>query len=351
MRLMVSLPKTLKSFMATAAALTTLALSVQAAAQTTGGLRLPPNYLSRFSSTELAATNDSGYGVRYFPLPIEPDLRLSILKAKDYWEYNISTRQKDTTFAFGVFNNGYTAAAGIPKFEITHDPYKGVQYSGVVQHLFGILPVKSYDPYSKFTVGYAFAVWNDRIRILNNVGVGYKTITDDAAPYAINKEIVAPFTQTEAAGGYSKPVTDKINVGIYTTARLFTFPMQGQYQASIDLSPSINVQVTPQFSVSASQLERFAVGSVPISDLNYARYQESYATLTYRLPKDSPVGMLRSRLTKNWVGDSGNTYLRNDVLFNVPQIPVLVGPSVGYQWGGTSSAVNRWLWSLSFAPK
>lgn len=345
---MTLLTKTTKPALRMATALATLALAAQAGAQTTPGLQLPPNYLSRFSSTELAVSNSSGFGVRAFPLPLKTDLRLSLVKNEKYWEMNVSTRQKDTTYAFGVFNNGYTAATGIPKLEVTHDPWKGVQYGATIQHLFGILPVKSYDPFSRFSAGYAFTTWEGRIRVLNNVGIAYKSITDDKEPYNVNKEIVAPFTQTQVSGGYSKPVTDKVRMGVDSTVRLYTFPMQGEYQASIDVTPNVNVQVTPQFSVSASHLERFVKGTVPISDFNFGRFEESYATVSYRFPKDSTLGMLRSRLTKNWKGDAGNTYLRNDILLNIPQLSTLVGPSVGYQWSGASS---RWLWSVAFAPK
>lgn len=328
--------------------------ATSASAQT--GFQIPSDYINRLSSTELAASNDSGFGVRYFPLPFQADIRISLMKQPKYWEYNFSTRQKDTTLAFGVFNNGATAATGVPKFEITHDPWKGLQYAGVVQHLTGILPnVESYDPFSKFTVGYAFTMWEERIRILNNVGLGYKTITNDTAPYAITSEVFAPYTQSEIGLSYNKAVTPQFTPRIYTVARLYTFPLQKQYQASIDLTPGVHFSPGGGVDLDLSQLERFATTApVPIGDLNFARYQETYFTGSYRLPKSSSdfsVGMLRTRLTKNWVGDNGNTYLRNDVLFDVKAIPVLVGPSIGYRWANTAGGGNGWLISFSSAGK
>lgn len=329
-------------------ALLTLAATTAASAQSSG-FQLPRDYFDRFGSTTLTVSNETGYGVQYFPLPFEPDIRLSLVREPKYWIYNVSLRRNDTTFAFGVFDNGYTAPSGIPKLEVTHDPYKGLQFSAVVQHLDPILPVKSYDPFTKFTAGYAFTVWNDRIRILNNVGVGYKSITDDTT-YAVTQDIFAPYTESIIGGGYGQPIGDKMSVRLYATGRLYTFPLQGQYQASIDLSPGFETHPIPGLSLDLSHLERFATGSVPIGDLNLARYEESYATLSYRLPGNPEfgVGMLRSRLTKNWIGNSGNTYLRNDVLFSVKALPALVGPSVGYLWSPNG---NSWLLSLAFAPK
>lgn len=325
-----------------------LTLPALASAQTTGGMRLPANYLSRFSSTELAAANDSGYGVRYFPLPFEQDIRFSVVRDQKYWEYNIGTRIKDTTFTAGVFNNGYTADAGIPKVEITHDPDQGFQYSGMLE---------GNGAYSRFAGGYAFRVLDNRVRILNNAGLIFQDRTvartqPDGSTAQVPDSVGTVYTQTEVGGGYSKDLSTQFRVGVNSTARLYTFPVYKQYQASVDVTPNLTFKVTPRLTIDASHLERFAKGDIPVAGVNFGRYEESYATVTYRLPAGSTLGMLRSRLTKNWIGDGegrgGNAYLRNDVLFNVDGLPSLVGPSVGYQWSGSTS---RWLFSLAFAPK
>ncbi len=301
-----------------------------------GGLRLPANYLSRFSTTELLASNEVGFGVRYFPLPLAQDIRVSLAKQPNYWEYNVSTRAKDTLFAVGVFDNGATATAGIPRLEVTHDPFKGVQYSARLQ---------GNTAYSRFTGGYAFTVAGDRVRVLNNVGVAYDYQGGD-------REVVAPYTQTEVGGGYGRSF-GRLNTSFGTTARAFTFPVQRQAQGSVDLSVGANITPVTGLTFDGSHLERFAVGTVPVDDLNFARYQESNFGVTYRLPvAQTPpaftLGAVRTRVTRKWTDDY--TAVRGDLLFRVEALPVLVGPSIGYEWP-RDRMTSRWLLSLSFLPK
>nr|WP_246580334.1 hypothetical protein [Deinococcus aestuarii] len=299
-------------------------------------MRLPANYLSRFSTTELLASNEVGFGVRYFPLPLAQDIRVSLAKQPNYWEYNVSTRAKDTLFAVGVFDNGATATAGIPRLEVTHDPFKGVQYSARLQ---------GNTAYSRFTGGYAFTVAGDRVRVLNNVGVAYDYQGGD-------REVVAPYTQTEVGGGYGRSF-GRLNTSFGTTARAFTFPVQRQAQGSVDLSVGANITPVTGLTFDGSHLERFAVGTVPVDDLNFARYQESNFGVTYRLPvAQTPpaftLGAVRTRVTRKWTDDY--TAVRGDLLFRVEALPVLVGPSIGYEWP-RDRMTSRWLLSLSFLPK
>ncbi|WP_245872935.1 hypothetical protein [Deinococcus planocerae] len=300
-----------------------------------GGFHLPANYLSRFSTTELLASNEVGFGVRYFPLPLSQDIRVTLARQPQYWEYNVSTRLSETTFAVGVFNNGSAAASGIPRLEVTHDPFKGVQFSGLLQ---------GNTAYSRFTGGYAFTVAADRVRVLNNVGVAYDSQGD--------REVVAPYTQTQVGGGNGRSL-GRLNTYFSSTARVFTFPVQRQAQGSIDLYAAANITPTTGLTFDGSHLERFAVGKVPVDDLNFARYQESNFSVTYRLPaaRTPPaftLGAVRTRVTRDWTSDY--TYLRNDVLFRVEALPTLIGPSIGYQWSPEGTP-NRWLISLSFLPK
>ncbi|MEF2278659.1 hypothetical protein V3W47_10130 [Deinococcus sp. YIM 134068] len=324
------------SFLKAGAAALALALPTLAAAQSAspnlfGGLRLPANYMSRFSSTELLASNEVGFGVRYFPLPFDPDIRVSLARQPNYWEYNVSTRLNDTTLAAGVFNNGATAAAGIPRLEATRDPFKGTQFSGRLQ---------GNGASSRFTGGYAFTVASDRVRVLSNVGVAFQN------------EVVAPYTQTEVGGGYGRSF-GRLNTGFSATVRAFTFPSQRQAQGSADFFVSANISPLRGLILDASQFERFAVGSVPIGDLSYGRYEETNAAITYRLPVGSTppafaLGALRTRVTRDWT--SKYTYLRGDVLFRVEALPTLIGPSIGYQWSPEGTP-DRWLISVSFLPK
>ncbi|MFC5848950.1 hypothetical protein [Deinococcus petrolearius] len=314
--------------------LSLLGLGALASAQSAApnfGVRVPTDYLSRLASIDPLLESSIGYGVRGFPLPFTQDVRVSLAKRPNYWEYAVSTRYRDTLFAAGVFDNGSTATAGIPRLEITRDPFKGFQYSGRLQ---------GNGAYSRFTAGYAFTVAGDRVRILNNAGVAFQG------------DVTAPYTQTEASGNYGKSF-GPLNVNFGTTARLFTFPVQGQLQGSVDLSVGANVSPARGLTLEASQLERFAAGSVAIPDLNLVRYRQTDAAITYRLPAPVgpsafSVGGVRTRVTRDWTYDY--TYLRNDLLFRSDALPVLVGPSVGYQWG-PSAATTTWLLGVSFLSK
>lgn len=291
------------------------------------GLNLPPNYLSRFSTAELTLSSEAGFGARYVPLPTPADIRVSLVKQPNYWEYHLSTRLRDTTYAAGVFGNGAAAQAGQPKLEVTHDPYRGAQFSGLVQ---------GGAAYSKLSAGYALTLAENRVRVLNNVGVAHQG------------EVTAPYTQSELAGGYHVPAGERVHFGVNAAARLYTFPAQSEGQVSMDVAPSVEVQLSPQVRLDATHFERFAAGTVAIPSFGFGRYQESSVGVAYRLPAESALGLLRSRLGRVWTTDT--TTLRGDVLLNVAALPVLVGPSIGYQWGPTPET-SRWLWSLSTAPK
>lgn len=321
----------LKALPVTLLALGTLASAQTAASTPAFGVRFPADYLSRFSSIDPLLENSLGYGIRGFPLPFSQDIRVSLAKRPNYWEYALSTRYQDTLFAVGVFDNGSAATAGIPRAEITHDPFRGFQYSGRLQ---------GNGAYSRFTTGYAFTVAGDRVRVLNNVGVAFQG------------DVTAPYTQTEVSGSYGKSF-GPLNLNFGTTARLFTFPVQGQLQGSVDLNVGGNVSLARGLTLEASQLERFAAGTVAIPDLNLSRYRQTDAALTYRLPAPTgpsafSVGGVRTRVTRDWTNDY--TYLRNDLLFRSDALPVLVGPSVGYQWGPTT-ATSAWLIGISFLGK
>lgn len=297
---------------------TALCLPTQAAAQT--GFHLPPNYLSRFSSTELLVSTSSGFGARYVPLPFTQDVRLSLVKGPTSWDYGVSTRMNDTTLVAGVFYN-------TPRLEVTHDPYRGFQYRGLIQ---------GRGATSFFTGGYAFTTLNNRVRVLNNVGVGF----EGAA--------AAPYTQTEAGGGYGRSF-GRLNASFWTTGRVFTFPVQRQAQGSLDFSVSASTTPLRGLTLDASHFERFAAGKAGLGSLNYGRYEESNASVTYRLPMSATppaftVGAVRTRLSRVWKGNV--TTLYGDLLLRAEALPSMFGPSIGYQWAADGS--GKWLFSLAF---
>lgn len=303
-----------------------LLLSASAAAQSSplSGLRLPANYMSRFGSTELVLSSEAGYGVRAFPLMSPLDIRLSLVKAPTYWDYSVSTRLNDTTLAVGTFYN-------TPRLEVTRDPATGFQYSGFLQ---------GKGQLSRVSGGYAFTVAQGRVRVLNNVGV------------AIDPTRAAVYSQSEVGGGYGKSF-GKLNTYFGSTARLYTFPMQRQMQGSLDAVVAASVSPVTGLTLDASHFERFVGGEVAVPAFGFGRYQESNASVTYRLPVSATppafmVGAVRSRLTHTWQNDY--TYLRNDILFRLDALPSLVGPSIGYQWSPTGKD-NKWVFSLVTLPK
>ena len=201
------------SFARRALAGAALALSTFAAAQTSPfQFNLPPDYLNRFGGAEPVVSSTDGYGVRGLPLPTPLDLRVSLVKAPTYWDGGLSLRASDTTFRVGRFYN-------VPTLEITHDPYKGAQFSGVVRGEGGL---------SVFSGGYASTSWQDRVRVLNNVGVAFKG------------EVTAPYTRSEVSVGYGQPF-GAFNTYVAATARAYTFPLQREVQGSVDFYASASV--------------------------------------------------------------------------------------------------------------
>lgn len=306
----------------------------QSAAPDPFRFQFPAGYLGRLGGTEGVVdfggeiTKVNAFGVRAFPLPTVQDLRVVLVKHNNYWEYNISTRIKDTTLLAGIVNNG-DAPAGVAKVEVTHDPFKGIQYGASIQGYQG-------NPHiARFNVGYASTIWQDRIRILNTVGIS-----------AENK-LFAPYTFSQVNGGYGEPLGQQFNWRLDSTARLYTFPLNDKAQWSVDISPSLEYRPAAGVTLNLSHLERFAGGEVALPSFNLARHEESNATITYRIPgtPEFGLGALRVRGTRNWTSDY--TYLRNDVLLNIKALPFLIGPSIGYQWGpAKDGSASQMLYAL-----
>lgn len=284
--------------------------------------KLPDGYMGRFGSSELSLSNETGFGVRYLPLPLTPDIRVSLVKQGKYWEYNVGTRLRDTTVAAGIFFNGYGAAAGIPRLEITHNPAVGPQASLLLQ---------GGGPHSHLSFGSAYALADGRVRVLGTVGIAFQG------------EVTAPYAQLEVGSGYGKAF-GPVSTYVAGAARVYGFPVQQQYQASADLYGSVSYAPLPGLSLSASHFERFVTGKVPIPDFGFGRVQASELSATYRLgARDLPVtlGAVRARVSRDWRGDA--TAVRGDLLVDVRALPVMLGPSVGYQFTPNG---GQWLISL-----
>ncbi|WP_082869824.1 hypothetical protein [Deinococcus puniceus] len=314
--------------------------------------QFPAGYLGRLGGTEGVVdfggevTKVNAFGVRAFPLPTVQDLRVVLVKHNKYWEYNISTRIKDTTLLAGIVNNG-DAAAGIAKLEVTHDPFKGIQYGASIQQS----QLASRDSSARFNVGYASSAWQDRIRILNLVAFSLDSVTTtetrDEQSVAITRATATPYTFSQVNGGYGEPIGQQFNWRLDSTARLYTFPLNDKAQWSLDVTPSLEYRPVAGVTLNLSHLERFAGGEVALPSLNLVRHEESNATITYRIPgtPEFGLGALRVRGTRNWTSDY--TYLRNDVLLNIKALPFLIGPSIGYQWGpAKDGSASQMLYAL-----
>ncbi|ALW89899.1 hypothetical protein [Deinococcus actinosclerus] len=292
----------------TASALTALGLTLTglASAQTAppapaGGFQLPPDYFGRFGSTQLVASSTDGFGVRYLPLPVKADLRLTLVKAPTYTDYGLSAQLGSLSAAAGVFYN-------VPKAELTNAPAAGLQWSGLVQ---------GRGAHSHFSVGYATQVDGGKVRFLNNVGI------------AQQGAVTAPYTQSEVSAGYGRAIGG-VNTGLSTTARLYAFPVQGKAQGSVDVNLALNAPLAQGLTLNASHFERFTVGEVAIADFNLARAHSTSGDLTYRLPGQAGfgVGAVRARAARDWTGRYSAA--DGDVMFRVDGLPVLIGPSIGY---------------------
>lgn len=287
-------------------------------------LHLPPDYFSRFGGLQPVISNTEGYGVRYFPLPFRQDIRLSVVKAPTYLDVGLTARSNDTSFAIGRFYN-------TPTFEITRNPYKGVQFGGVVRGNGGL---------SNFSGGYAFTLLQDRVRVLNNVGVAYKG--DKAALYS----------HSEVSAGYGRAF-GKLNTYVTATGRYYLFPMQQEGQASVDFYAAVNVSPVKGLQLDASHFERFVTGAVFIPDFGVGRYEGSTLSATYRLSAGWPssvlgLGAVRTRVSRDWTNDY--TYVHGDLFLRTDVLPAMVGPSIGYRFG-PGNKEGAWLLSLVALPK
>ncbi|GHF46254.1 hypothetical protein HNQ07_002374 [Deinococcus metalli] len=285
---------------------------------------LPANYMGRFGTSEIAYTTATGFGVRYIPLPTDPDVRLTVVKQANYWEINIGSRVDDTTLAGGVYFDGYTAPEGIPRMEYTHNPALGVQYSALIQ---------GDGLHSHLSGGYAFKTLGDQVRVLAVAGVATQANT------------MAPYAQAEVAGGVGKTF-GVVNTYAGATLRTSVFPAQGQVLGNVDVYLAASSSPLPGLSLAASHFERYVVGSVPLPDFGMSRYEESNLTALYRLPATGnllSLGAVRARASRNWT--AGYTYVWADVLLDVRGLPSLLGPGVGYQFG-PNGADSRWLFTL-----
>jgi hypothetical protein len=316
----------------------------------------PADYAGRFGSIQAFADTTNGYGVRYFPLPLKVDARLTYISHPLYQEYGVSARYADTTFAAGKYENlDGGATDGVTHVEVIHNPYTGFQYGVIYQDK---------GRSSRITAGYALT--DGPLRYFGELGYAFQGKTD------------SPFLHLEIGGGRS--VTDgPLTFGVYTTIRSYIFPRTSQ--ESLDLSGSVTYRPTDYSSVSVSDFERFAVGDSPIPDFALARYTRtnldvvftpklnagplSLRTVEYHLQHsflatetevNTVAATVRTDVASAFVIDltphydflANETGIRADLYYRSQDLPVLLGPSFDYIFSPTA---NRLLVTLKVGAK
>lgn len=301
-------------------------------------LNLSRTYLTRLGSVSVVASSTEGFGVRNFPLPTGEDIRFTVVRNTqyDYWDYGLTGQFKNLRAAAGVFSS-------VPKAELTYDQRDGMvgsvliqgrNYAGLAYH-------------SHLYAGYSFTTDSNRVRILNVVGVAEQEVSRKGEKY-----VLAPYLRSEMTTSHSAKF-GVFNARLSTLGRLYAYPDQGTAQLSADVTPGVSVAPVPGLLLDASHLSRMVTGTSPIRDFNLVNLQQSTLIATYRLPvgKTPPavmLGGLRGRLVRNWTNDY--TYAYGDVFIRLDALPVMLGPSIGYQWtpGGRT---DKWVFSLVTLPR
>ncbi|MEF2277905.1 hypothetical protein V3W47_06300 [Deinococcus sp. YIM 134068] len=291
--------------------------------------QLPANYLSRFSAVTVATGgSDEGFGVRGVPLPFKETVRFNLVRHTHYWEYVLSARVKDTTFLLGRVDDGEASRTGVLRAEVNHDPFAGWQWGALWQEG---------DNLSKVSAGYAWAAEQNRVRLAVQGGYGRQG------------EVEAPYAVLDARLSDNATLPNKLGrANLTVSTRSLLAPTLGEVQSSLDVSGSLTLTPKGGFSVTGRHLERFVLGEAVFADLDLDRYNVTSLSAVYRLPATPQgpgvVGAVGGLVQREWVDEY--TTVRGDLLFNVPGVPFMIGPRVGYRWGPTQ-AQNSWVFSIA----
>lgn len=277
-------------------------------------LQLPTDYFTRFSSTSLVASSVMGFGLQSFPLPLPLDIRVSLVKAPTYNTYGLDMNAKDTTVKAGVFYNN-------PRFELSYHPDVGGQYVAAFER-----------NAAYFYGGYASRLLDSKVRVVNDIGVVF-----------VNEEGI-PFTYHELGAYIRKPMGSFVSA-LGGTSRIYVYPTEQQYQWSNDVSVSGSYRVSENFSIEGSHLARFVQGKAPA--FNLGDIQNTNLGALYRFTDTGgplSLGALQARYSRNWL--NGNNFIVGDILLGSSYLPVLAGPSIGYEWTDNGQA-KRWVFGLA----
>ena len=280
-----------------------------------GAWQLPLDYLSRFGSTEVVLSTQEGFGVRFIPLPLDLDLRLSLVKAPTYLDYGLSARKDYGEIRLGVFYSQ-------PQFRVSYLPPSGLQYVGSIK-----------PDYGDFSGGYAWQFLDKKVRVKPMLGVvidGPRTL-----PYTL---LNVSANESFQGDGYS------FSVG--AGAEVLAFLNSGNVQQAYSASAFGTYKLTPQVSLFGYHIGQFVNGKADAERLQAYPYQISYLSAAYRMPSTGfPVGLggLRVSANRSWLNDV--TTVTGDVLFRIDGLPALLGPSVGYRWN--PDGTRTWIFSLA----
>lgn len=221
-------------------------------------LRLPPDYFGRFGGLSTLGELDH-WGVRGFPLPLDQDVRLTLVRHPGYSEFGLQTRVQDTTLTLGSFENTDGAPAyGVSRLEAIHDPASGVQLG---------VAIRGAGRVSTFSLGYAKAF--GPARALAEVG------------YAVQGGLRSPYAHLEV-GAVAARSFGPLSLVLVQTARAFVFP-EGT-QVSADLAGNLTWRPDPALTFSLSHFERVVGGPATLSGLALGRERRSNLDLVYAPP-------------------------------------------------------------------
>lgn len=252
-------------------------------AQRLAALGLPPDYLGRFGGLSTLGDVDH-WGVRGFPLPLDQDVRLTVVRHPGYIEFGLQTRVQDTSLSLGSFENtDANPLGGVFRLEAIHDPASGPQVG---------VAVRGAGRVSTFSLGYAQTYGPARALF--------------EAGYGVQGGRRSPYAHLEV-GAVAARSFGPVSLVLAQTARAFVFPEATQVSA--DLAGALTWRPDPAFTFSLSHFERVVGGEATLPGLALGRERRSNLDLVYAPSRLSgPVNLagLEYHFERHWYDPQPN---------------------------------------------